>query len=68
MVDVSGELRGDLYAQGREIAALRTTDENTTVPNWPMAWGAQVHKGHIFAWDFNSGIWVAKFERPELVP
>ena len=68
MVDISGELRGDLYAQGREIAALRTTDENTTVPNWPMAWGAQVHKGHIFAWDFNSGIWVAKFERPELVP
>ena len=68
MVDISGELRGDLYAQGREIAALRTTDENTTVPNWPMAWGAQVYKGHIFAWDFNSGIWVAKFERPELVP
>lgn len=68
VVDISGELRGDLYAQGREIAALITTDENTVVPNWPMTWGAQVHKGHIFSWDLNSGIWVARYDRPELVP
>jgi hypothetical protein len=64
-VDVSGELRGDLYAQGREIDFLLTTDENTTVPNWPMAWGAQVYKGHLFTSDLHSGLWVTKLIRPE---
>ena len=56
VVDISGELRGDLYQQGREIGMLLTTDENTTVPNWPMTWGAQVFKGNIFSSDFHSGL------------
>lgn len=60
VVDISGELRGDLYAQGREIAALRTTDAETTVANWPMAWGAQIHKGRIYSSDLNSGIWITQ--------
>ncbi len=60
VVDVSGELRGDLYRQGREIAVLKTTDAQTTVPNWGMTWGAQIHKGHIFTSDLNSGLWVVK--------
>jgi hypothetical protein len=47
VVDISGELRGDLYAQGREVARILTTDDDTTVPNWSMAWGAQIHKGRI---------------------
>jgi len=64
-VDISGELRGDLYAQGREIATILTTDEQTTVPNWPMTWGAQLHKGNIYTSDLNSGLWIAKLERPE---
>ncbi len=68
VVDISGELRGDLYRQGREVAALKTTDENTMVPNWPMTWGAQVHKGHVFAWDLNSGLWVTKIEETVIIP
>lgn len=61
-VDISGELRGDLYRQGREIDALRTTDDRTVVPNWPMAWGAQVHEGHIYSSDMHSGLWVTRLE------
>ena len=68
VVDISGELRGDLYRQGREIAALKTTDARTTVPNWPMTWGAQVFKGHIFSSDFNSGLWVTRLEEPRPLP
>ena len=64
-VDVSGELRGDLYAQGREIDLLLTTDEYTTVPNWPMTWGAQIFKGNIYTSDLHSGLWVAKLVMPE---
>ncbi|MFQ5571811.1 MAG: Ig-like domain-containing protein [Rhodothermales bacterium] len=61
VVDVSGELRGDLYRQGREMGALKTTDADTTTPNWPMTWGAQLFKGHIYTSDLNSGLWIAKF-------
>ena len=60
VVDISGELRGDLYRQGREIAVLKTIDSESTVPNWGMTWGAQIHKGHIFTSDLNSGLWVVK--------
>ena len=60
VVDISGELRGDLYRQGREIAILKTTDAESTVPNWGMTWGAQIHKGHVFTSDLNSGLWVVK--------
>ncbi|MDX1449657.1 MAG: Ig-like domain-containing protein, partial [Acidimicrobiia bacterium] len=68
VVDISGELRGDLYRQGRELAVIKTTDANTTVPNWPMTWGAQVFKGHIFTSDLNSGLWVLKLEEQVVVP
>ena len=60
VVDISGELRGDLYRQGREIAVLKTTDAQSTVPNWGMTWGAQIHKGHVFTSDLNSGLWIVK--------
>jgi hypothetical protein len=68
VVDVSGELRGDLYAQGREVASLKMTDENTTVANWSMTFGAQIFKGNIFTSDANSGLWIAKYSVPELTP
>jgi hypothetical protein len=68
VLDISGELRGDLYAQGRELAVIRTTDEDSMVPNWPMTWGAQLHKGRIYSTDFNSGLWVTELRegRPPL--
>lgn len=68
VVDISGELRGDLYKQGREIATIMTTDDQTTTPNWSMAWGAQIFKGRIYSSDLNSGLWITELkERPRVV-
>ena len=68
VVDISGELRGDLYRQGREIAAMKTTDARTTVPNWSMTWGAQLFKGNIFTSDLNSGLWILRLVEERPVP
>ncbi len=66
IVDVSGELRGDLYRQGRQIGWYYTAaTEQALRPNAPMAWGPQLFKGNVFMSDMNSGLWVLHHERPE---
>jgi len=60
VVDVSGELRGDLYRQGREIGHLWAGDVNGDGVNLPFTWGAQPHKGLIYFNDINSGLWIVK--------
>jgi len=60
VLDVSGELRGDLYRQGREMARLWTGDTEGYRPNLPFTWGAQPHKGMIFFNDINTGLWIVK--------
>lgn len=60
VVDISGDLMGDLYRQGREIASFRTFDPEGFVPNAPMAWGPQPYKGLVFVSDFDSGIWALR--------
>lgn len=60
VVDVSGELRGDLYRQGREIAALWTGDAEGFRANLPFTWGAQPHNGLIYFNDIHSGLWIVK--------
>jgi len=65
VVDVSGELRGDLYRQGREIAYFHPYDPEGFVTNAPMVWGPQPYKGHVFLSDFNSGLWAVKLVEPE---
>ena len=67
-VDVSGELRGDLYAQGREIGSIWAGSAKGFRANAPMTWGAQPHKGYLFATDMNSGVWVGKLSPKRLVP
>ena len=62
VVDISGELLGNLYDQGREIGHLLTTDDQSMVPGWPMTWSAQVFKGHIYSSDLNSGLWITRLE------
>lgn len=62
IVDLSGELMGDLRAQGREIAWIVPNDPNGYTANSPFTWGAQLYKGHVFYSDFNSGLWSAKLE------
>ncbi|MDE0257475.1 MAG: Ig-like domain-containing protein [Gammaproteobacteria bacterium] len=66
VLDISGELRGNLYEQGREVAAFVPRDGDMVVPNWPMTWGAQIHKGRIYSSDLNSGIWITEL-RPKRV-
>ncbi len=60
VVDVSGELRGDLYRQGREIGHLWAGDTEGFKPNLPFTWGAQPHKGMVYFNDVHSGIWIVK--------
>lgn len=60
VVDVSGELRGDLYQQGREIARIWTGDADGYRANTPFTWGAQPHKGLIYFNDIHSGMWIVK--------
>ena len=57
VVDVSGELMGDLYRQGREISMFVPFDPDGYVANAPFVWGPQPYKGNIFFTDFNSGLW-----------
>lgn len=61
-VDVTGELMGDLYRQGREIAFFLPDAPEGYIANAPMAWGPQPYKGHIFFSDWNSGLWCVKLE------
>jgi hypothetical protein len=63
-VDVSGELRGNLYRQGREMARLWTGAPNGFRPNIPFAWGAQPHNGLIYFSDVHTGIWVTRLVDP----
>lgn len=69
VLDISGELRGDLQRQGREIAHVVTGDGDGTVPNAPNAWGAIYRNGLIYVPDINSGLWIVRVEpKSELVP
>lgn len=60
IVDVSGELRGDLYREGREIGRLWAGDPEGFRPNLPFTWGAQPHNGLIYFNDVHSGIWIVR--------
>jgi len=64
VVDVSGELMGNLYTQGREMAAFKAFDPQGFVPNSTMVWSAMPHKGHIFFTDTNSGLWAVRLAPP----
>jgi hypothetical protein len=60
--DVSGELRGDIAAQGRRIAHLMTADMDGVVPNAPMTWGVVVKDGLMYINDMHTGLWIARLE------
>ena len=67
VVDVSGELMGNLARQGREIAVYKPQDPAGYYANQVSVWGPQPYKGHIFFSDMNSGLWSARLvprERP----
>ena len=60
--DISGELRGDLRAQGREIADFEVADTGGFVPNSSMTWGVVVKNGLAYVNDFNSGLFIVRLE------
>ena len=62
--DISGELRGDLRAQGREIGHLNTADMDGHVKNAAMTWGVVVNPkdGLAYVNDDNNGLWIIRIE------
>jgi hypothetical protein len=62
LVDVSGELLGNLYDQGREIAVFKSYDPDGYTANAPFVMNAMPWKGRVLWTDFNSGLWAAKLE------
>ncbi|HYD54492.1 MAG TPA: hypothetical protein VEA99_17800, partial [Gemmatimonadaceae bacterium] len=69
--DVSGELRGDLGAQGRKLAEVYTADGQGKLANQPMTWGVVVNRkdGLAYVNDLNNGLWIVRMEpKPPVVP
>jgi plastocyanin len=62
--DVSGELKGDLRAQGREIAFVSTADMQGKIQNHAMTWGVVVNPADGLAYvnDFYNGLWIVRVE------
>ncbi len=60
--DVSGELRGDLRAQNREIAHVNTADMSGKVQNSAMTWGVVVKDGLAYVNDMHNGLWIVRIE------
>jgi hypothetical protein len=65
MIDISGDLMGNLYTQGREMAVYKAYDPLGYIPNSAAAWGVMPWKGNIFFADINSGMWAVKMQPPE---
>ena len=62
VIDISGELLGDLYRQGREIGYFLADDPQGFKPNARRTWGTMTHKGNIFFTDNNSGLWAVRLK------
>jgi hypothetical protein len=60
--DISGELLGDLRAQGREIAHLNAADDDGAVRGRPMTWGVVVKDGLAYVNDIHNGLWILRIE------
>jgi len=74
VLDISGELRGDLYRQGREIARFWTGDSKGYRPNLPFTWGGQPCSvtcdtpelnSLMYFNDIHSGLWITKLGAPK---
>jgi len=66
--DVSGELRGDLRAQGRTIVEMLPADTTGVVPNRTMTWGVVVKNGLAYVNDMITGLWVVRIDPRRVVP
>jgi hypothetical protein len=68
VLDISGDLKGDLLAEDREIAHVHTGDSKGFVPNAAMAWGAFYVNGTVWVNDVFSGLWAVRIEPKEPMP
>ncbi len=68
IVDVSGELLGNIAEQRREIAVFKPFDPKGYTPNASFVMNAMPWKGKVLFTDFNSGLWAAKLEPKPIVP
>ena len=67
--DVSGDLRGDLRAQGREIGHVNTADMDGKVQNAARVWGVIVRDGLAYVNDNQNGLWVIRIQpKTNVVP
>ena len=69
--DIAGELKGDLRAQGREIAFVSTADMQGKIQNQAMTWGVVVNPADGLAYvnDFYNGLWIVRVEpRAQPIP
>lgn len=72
--DISGELRGDLRAQAREMVHVHTADLDGYVKNAAMTWGVVVRDGLAYVNDMYNGLWIVRMEpkisppKPQVVP
>jgi hypothetical protein len=68
--DISGELKGDLRAQGREMVHVHTADMDGFAKNAAMTWGVVVRDGLAYVNDMYNGLWIVRMEprRRELTP
>ncbi len=68
--DISGELKGDLRAQGREIAHAQVSSPDGYVPNFTMTWGVVVKNNLAYVNDINGGLFIVRIEpkKKDLVP
>jgi hypothetical protein len=60
--DISGELRGDLRAQGREIGHFNTADMPGAREEPAMTWGVVVRDGLAYVNDMYNGLWIVRIE------
>ena len=60
VLDISGELMGNLYAQGREIAFFKGVDPDGSTANQTNVWGVIPYKGLIYFADLNNGLWAVR--------
>jgi len=63
VVDVSGELMGNLSDQNREVAVFKSFDPTGYTPNATFVMNAMPwKKDFVLFTDFNSGLWAAKLQ------
>lgn len=58
--DISGELKGDLRAQDREISHVNPVSPKGWKPNAAYTWGVVVKNGLAFVPDINSGLFIIR--------